>query len=101
MLVLFLCVFKCVLVSFGLCGLFDVLLMQIVIHGHHGGRGSAALFAVLLYDFHNFVVQHCVVSFLLGGQVIENLRKAGPFRFDFNGEFGIVLLIVNFRVDQL
>ena len=101
MLVLFLCIFKCVLVSFGLCGLLDVLLMQIVINGHHGGRGSAFFFAVLLDDFHDFIVERCVVGFLLCGQAVENLREVWPFRFDLNGEFGIVLLIVNFRVDQL
>ena len=97
----FLCVFKCVLVSFGLCGLFNVLFMQVVINGHHGGRGSAFFFAVLFDDFHDFVVERCVVGFLLGGQVIEGLRKAGIFRFVPAGEFGIVFLIVNFRVDQL
>ena len=97
----FLCVFKCVLVSFGLCGLFDVLFMQIVINGHHGGRGIAFFFAVLLNDFRDFIVERCVVGFLLGGQAVENLRKAWPFRFDLNGEFGIVLLIVIFCVDQL
>ena len=101
MLVLFLCIFKFVLVSFGLGCLFDVLLMKVIINSHHGGRGSAFFFAVLLDDFHDFIVERCVVGFLLGGQAVENLRKAWPFRFDLNGEFGIVLLIVNFRVDQL
>ena len=42
-----------------------MLLMQIVINGHHGGRGSAFFFAVLLNDFYNFIVERGVVSFLL------------------------------------
>ena len=96
----FLCVFKCILVSFSLCGLFDVLFMQVVINGHHGGRWSAFFFSVLLNNFHDFVVQRCVMIFFLGGQGIEGLCKAWIFRLVSAGELGIVLLIVNFRVNQ-
>ena len=59
------------------------------------------VFAVLLNDFYDLIVQRCVVGFFLGGQAVKNLCKAGPFRFDLHGEFGIMFLVVNFLIDQL
>ena len=94
-------VFVHALIPLDLLGLFDCLLVQVVVDGQHGGRRFTLCAPVLLDELHHLRMERSLVTVFLGGEVVKHLRKAWVFSLVFCCQFGIMPGIVNLLVDEV
>lgn len=91
-----LCSFIHFQIPLGFGHLVDVLFVEIIINPLHLLGWLTLGFAVVLDDLNHFGMQHCLVGFLLSGNVVQHLGKAGICRFYLNGLLGVGFYVVDF-----